>query len=211
MGSHTDEARVLDMTSLKALAHPLRVQILDALTTYGPATASGLAERLGESSGATSYHLRQLEKHGFVRELTDRGRGRERWWERVPGPIAINPLNYSPESAERAASQLVLAEWQRTKQRLLQDFLSRGEEVLSRRWLEVSQVNSANVPLTADQLEELGRRVGTVIREYVDRYRGQRAPGVRPVHIQFNAFPPVDGDEVPDAPEGAFPSSRSEP
>ena len=57
--------RQLDMESLKALAHPLRVQILDTLSTYGQFTASGLAERLGESSGATSYHLRQLERHGF--------------------------------------------------------------------------------------------------------------------------------------------------
>lgn len=205
---HEENARVLDMTALKALAHPLRVQILDTLTTYGPATASGLAERLGESSGATSYHLRQLEKHGFVRELGDRGKGRERWWERVPGPIAINPIDYAPESAERAASQLVLSEWQRTRQRLLEDFLTRGEEVLSRRWLEVSQVNSANVPLTPEQTAELGRRVGVIIREYVDRYRGQQAPGTRPVHIQFNVFPPLGGREIPDG-DGS-PDARSE-
>ena len=72
----TRRGRDLDMESLKALSHPLRVQLLDALSVYGPATASGLAERLGESSGATSYHLRQLERHGFVRELQARGTGR---------------------------------------------------------------------------------------------------------------------------------------
>ena len=82
--------RVLDLTSLKALAHPLRVQILDELSTYGPATASGLAAKLGESSGATSYHLRQLEKNGFVAEDTERGVGRERWWRRVPGGISVD-------------------------------------------------------------------------------------------------------------------------
>src|SRR5688572_10834361 len=71
----------LDLESLKGLAHPLRVKILDLLSTYGPATATGLAERLGESSGATSYHLRQLARHGFVREVEGRGTGRERWWE----------------------------------------------------------------------------------------------------------------------------------
>jgi DNA-binding transcriptional ArsR family regulator len=64
----------LEGARLKALAHPLRVQLLDALSTYGPATASALGERLGESSGATSYHLRQLEKSGFVREDAARGR-----------------------------------------------------------------------------------------------------------------------------------------
>ena len=85
--------RTLDVNDLKALAHPLRVQLLDALSTYGAATASGLADRLGESSGATSYHLRQLEKHGFVRELKGKGSARERWWERVPGGLVeVTPV-----------------------------------------------------------------------------------------------------------------------
>jgi DNA-binding transcriptional ArsR family regulator len=81
--------RDLDLVALRALAHPLRVEILDTLSTYGSFTASGLAERLGESSGATSYHLRQLEKHGFVREVEGKGTSRERWWERTPGAINV--------------------------------------------------------------------------------------------------------------------------
>ena len=57
-----NEDRVLDSGALRALAHPLRVKIYDILSQYGPQTASSLAERLGESSGATSYHLRALAK-----------------------------------------------------------------------------------------------------------------------------------------------------
>ncbi len=74
--------RVLDSSALRALAHPLRVKIYDILSQYGPQTASSLAERLGESSGSTSYHLRALAKHDLIREAPDRGTGRERWWER---------------------------------------------------------------------------------------------------------------------------------
>jgi DNA-binding transcriptional ArsR family regulator len=65
--------RIVDAASLKALAHPLRVDMFDRLAMLGPATASQLAEALGESSGATSYHLRQLARHGFIEEDTDRG------------------------------------------------------------------------------------------------------------------------------------------
>ena len=61
------EDRVLDTGALRALAHPLRVQIYDILSQYGPQTASSLAERLGESSGSTSYHLRALAKHDLIR------------------------------------------------------------------------------------------------------------------------------------------------
>lgn len=70
----------LDPRTLRGLAHPLRIRLLAALREYGPATASGLAARLGESSGATSYHLRQLAAYGFVEEEPDRGTARERWW-----------------------------------------------------------------------------------------------------------------------------------
>src|SRR5690242_18100440 len=75
--------RKLDARSLRGLAHPLRMQLLDALRFGGPATASQLAEKLGESSGATSYHLRQLAAHGFVADDPERGKGRERWWKAV--------------------------------------------------------------------------------------------------------------------------------
>src|SRR4051794_33088457 len=84
-GEHAaaDEPKRLDAASLKALAHPLRLRLLRALRAHGPATSSGLGRRLGESSGATSYHLRQLARHGFVEEDTARGNGRDRWWRSV--------------------------------------------------------------------------------------------------------------------------------
>ncbi|MBU2662417.1 winged helix-turn-helix domain-containing protein [Actinoplanes bogorensis] len=61
-------------------AHPLRVRLLNLLRERGPSTASKLAELLGQSSGATSYHLRQLAAYGFV-EDAGCGTGRERWWQ----------------------------------------------------------------------------------------------------------------------------------
>ncbi len=82
-GKRTSGNESIELTAerLKGLAHPLRVRILGALRTGGPATATGLAARLGESSGSTSYHLRQLEKHGFVLEVEGSGSKRERWWK----------------------------------------------------------------------------------------------------------------------------------
>ena len=59
----------LDGTSLKAMAHPLRVQILRILELRRRASVTSLAEELGETTGATSYHLRQLAQHGFVEQF----------------------------------------------------------------------------------------------------------------------------------------------
>jgi DNA-binding transcriptional ArsR family regulator len=69
-----------DVNAMRALSHPLRLELLDRLRTEGPATASLLAQRIGESSGATSYHLRQLARYGFVEEDVRDAKGRERWW-----------------------------------------------------------------------------------------------------------------------------------
>jgi DNA-binding transcriptional ArsR family regulator len=73
----------------------LRVRLLDLLRFEGPSTATLLAQRVGESSGATSYHLRQLARHGFIEEEQRDGR-RERWWRhrerRVVAPGAPGGL-----------------------------------------------------------------------------------------------------------------------
>lgn len=71
---------VQDPRALRALAHPLRGRLLGVLRLDGPSTATQLGYRLGESSGSTSYHLRQLAAYGFVEDMPGEGTGRERWW-----------------------------------------------------------------------------------------------------------------------------------
>jgi DNA-binding transcriptional ArsR family regulator len=179
----TEHIRHVDMTGLKALAHPLRVRILDALSTYGPFTASGLAERLGESSGSTSYHLRQLEKHGFVREDATRGSARERWWERSPDGIAIIETDF--ELGAPIA--------------LLRDFLRNGSTQLEKRWFEAATINTLNLRLTSEQLAQLVAEVETITERYAALYKKSDVPGSRPVQIQLNAFPVMDAEELPGA------------
>lgn len=71
----------LDTAMVTTRAHPLRVRLLGMLRFDGPSTATRLARRVGESSGSTSNHLRQLELVGLVAE--DVARGGERWWRAV--------------------------------------------------------------------------------------------------------------------------------
>lgn len=190
--------RTLDLESLKGLAHPLRVQLLDALSVHGPATASGLAERLGESSGATSYHLRQLARHGFVREVEGRGTGRERWWERMPGGIQLSATQLERSPAAQAAARLVLGEWERNRSELLHDFLARGMQELPEVWIDSSAVTTANLRLTAEQLAEVVERWMEFVDTVLHPYRNQNAPGARPVQVHFNAFPVVGGEPTPE-------------
>jgi DNA-binding transcriptional ArsR family regulator len=190
------ETREMDLESLKALAHPLRVRIVDVLSTYGPFTASGLADRLGESSGATSYHLRQLERHNFVREVEGKGTARERWWERVPGPIEVEGPVSRESAAGREASQIVLNELTNNRERTLREYVRKGGDVLSDDWLAASTVSLANLVITAEQLAHITQELQEVIDKASDAYRGQYIVGARPVQLQVATFPVIDGREI---------------
>lgn len=186
------EHRVLDSESLKGLAHPLRLQLLESLKSLGPATASQLGERLGESSGATSYHLRILEKHGFVREDTTRGSARERWWERSPSGLSLNVTDFEPHSPERAVAEMVGREWERGRAALLDDFTTRGPSELPKEWYDASFINTIHLQLTTEQLREFGAEVEAVFERWVATH-STPTPGSRPVQSHFNAFPVMGG------------------
>jgi DNA-binding transcriptional ArsR family regulator len=188
--------RKIDLESLKGLAHPLRVEIFDTLATYGPLTASGLAERLGESSGATSYHLRQLERHGFVREVKDRGTGRERWWERTPGDIELSVTEMQDTPVGRSVSGLVMRQWQRNREQLITEFVEHGVDVLPREWSDASSMTTANLRLTVAQLQEVADAFQKFAEQNLAKYRGKNPPGSRPVQVHFNAFPVLGGEET---------------
>ncbi|WP_127793123.1 transcriptional regulator [Agromyces sp. LHK192] len=198
---------VLPSASLKSLAHPLRVRIYDEISMYGPLTASGLGERLGESSGATSYHLRQLEKAGLVREDTTRGKGRERWWERTPGSVATpDTRTLAAGSAERLAVKLIEDEWFRSRDRNLREFLSEGDAVFGDEWHDVATTDTINIRLTPAQLAALVHDIDEVLMRYIDAYKRTPTAGAYPVQIHVNAFPLIRGEPTEAAPTAAPPT-----
>ena len=191
-----DRHRKVDLASLRALAHPLRVQIIDALTTYGAHTASGLAERLGESSGATSYHLRQLAKHDFVREDASRGTARERWWELSSG-LDIGAAELMETPVGREATRIVMSEWLSLRMQRIQAFMARADD-LAPEWQQASSLLSASLNLTPQQAAELNERYMALVDEYAEKYgRHHTEPGGRPFQVQYYAFPVIDGDITP--------------
>lgn len=193
--------RQLDLAGLKALAHPLRVEIFDTLSTYGCFTASGLAERLGESSGATSYHLRQLEKHGLVRELSGKGTSRERWWERTPGAVNIGSEDAIATPAGRSAATTIFRQLRVHEDRLLTEFVERSHHILPDEWLDGAAVATMNTRLTASQMRDFVAEVMALTEKYVTPYKNQNVPGSRPVHVVFQTFPVVDGEVAEAEPE----------
>lgn len=77
-----DTRRLTTAGELKALAHPLRLAIMEQLGLRGPLTASELGDVLDETPANCSWHLRKLAQHGLVEE-THEGHGRRRPWRAV--------------------------------------------------------------------------------------------------------------------------------
>jgi hypothetical protein len=184
-----NQDRVLDSGALRALAHPLRVKIYDILSQYGPQTASSLAERLGESSGSTSYHLRALAKQDLIREAEDRGTGRERWWERPVGGVSFANPDAMATPAGRAATQVVMNEFLRNRNEQLLDFVNRGVDNENEAWTDGTLISTATTRLTPEQSKDLALKIMALIDETVDNYRNQTGENVRPVTIRADLFP----------------------
>ncbi|GGX48283.1 ArsR/SmtB family transcription factor [Streptomyces chartreusis] len=187
--SHPPKVHDLDARSLRGLAHPLRMQMLDALRFGGPATASQLAEKLGESSGATSYHLRQLAAHGFVEDDPERGKGRERWWKAaVQGLRFDDALLRDPNPDVRGAADLYLHEVATTQTRELSTWLgTRGE--WSEAWNRSADMSSMTLRLTPELAEELAGRLHDLIDSYRDRPDVADALDASTIRVQTRTFP----------------------
>ncbi|MFJ6656155.1 ArsR/SmtB family transcription factor [Streptomyces sp. NPDC091377] len=189
--------RTLDARSLRGLAHPLRMQLLDALRLAGPATASQLAEQLGESSGATSYHLRQLAAYGFVEDAPERGKGRERWWKAaVQGLHFDDGLLKDPNPAVRGAADLYLHEVATTHAREVSTWLG-DRDRWSSGWSRSSDMSSMTLRLTPDLAAELIERMHTLIDTYRDREFTPRDTEVGTVRVHTHLFPLATESERP--------------
>src|SRR3954447_26830007 len=176
-GGRRRYADALGMAALRALAHPLRVELMNELSDFGPATASMLAERLGESSGATSYHLRQLAKHDIIVEDTERGSGRERWWRMAPGGITIGSPETLATPAGREASELISLGWQQNNERRLASFLRRGLDTFGFEWMEASTLSTSHQELTIEQLAEFGREYYALQERLKEKWKAENAGG----------------------------------
>lgn len=189
----SDSMRVLDAGALKALAHPLRVQIYDLMSQYGPQTASTLAELTGESSGATSYHLRALAKHDLIREVDDRGSGRERWWERTPGGISFTNPDAVKTPAGKAATQVIMTEFLNRRHRQLMRYVN---ETIDKpdSLKENALISTATLHMTYEQTLEFIEELQAVIDAAGDKYRDQKGDDVAPISVRADIFPlPEEG------------------
>lgn len=182
-----------DPKALRALAHPIRLRLLAHLRQDGPATATGLAERFGLNSGATSYHLRQLFLHGFIEEEPERGTRRDRWWRARHAATATHPADAEGDALDASlafteAAVLIQTEMMR---RAVAEFRREPPE-----WRRASTVNDLSITLTAEAAQALVKRLEALLVEVAADAPPAGTPrpaDARPFTIILHAFPTPDG------------------
>jgi DNA-binding MarR family transcriptional regulator len=192
-----ENAAVLDARSLRGLAHPLRMRVYQLLQK-APATGKAVAEKLGISSASASYHLRQLETYGFIREDPDMGTNRERWWRTAAEGFRL-PEHLDTEAPEltTALRHAIAASWSERLGAAVNQWSAQPEG-----WREAQLMSDRTLSLTLEQTESLRAE----LVEVLDRHtaEGEKGvPGERTVHVQLAAFPDPGPDAGPVADSGS--------
>ncbi|AZQ34115.1 ArsR family transcriptional regulator [Streptomyces cyaneochromogenes] len=171
------DRRITDLGTLKALAHPLRMNLVRALTIRRVATASQLAEQVDEAVSLVSYHLRKLAEHGLIEEAEPQSAdGRERWWQPASDGVSIRDEDFrdAPEkaAAHTAASRLFAEQRTEMYRRWLDERAHWGRE-----WNRAAESSESHLRLTADELAELNKELLAVVRRYDARGQAAEAAG----------------------------------
>ncbi len=97
-----DSYQISDLEQVKALAHPLRMRILETLVVSDPMTTKQVAEALGEKPTRLYHHVDKLEKVGLIRLThTRQNRGAtEKYYEAVARSFSAGAELFSDDSTE---------------------------------------------------------------------------------------------------------------
>jgi DNA-binding transcriptional ArsR family regulator len=178
--------RVTSAAEMRALSHPVRLDLLELLGTHGPLTASAAAVLLDQTPANVSWHFRKLAEHGFVRQT--KGRGRLRPWKIVAESLSWGADAKDPVAASALSDVALDREFQGLR-KAMADLDAETPE-----WRDTVQVHQSRLWLTAEEAAEIGQRMGELLRTHADRLA---EPELRPPNARLMA---LMGWIVPDGP-----------
>lgn len=181
--------RTSDPERIRALAHPVRLELLDLLGDVNDATATECAEHTGESVANCSFHLRQLARYGYIERA--QSRGREKPWRIVKGGYDLRPQRDLPGSVTAVAEVAALFLLRQTER--VHRYLGQLDAE-SPQWGNAATVTSASFWATADETAQLAED----LRALTERFAGRSEdPSLRPHGArQVRLFGTVNPDPV---------------
>jgi len=176
-----------DPKTLRALTHPVRLALLEALALEGPLTATQAGELIGESPTTCSFHFRQLAKYGFVDEA-GAGPGRQRPWKISHTGMRFSDVTDDPEMsiAAKGLERMVF-------DRAMSRFASYHDvkSSYSKEWQEAAQSGETILWVTPEELGEVTNEVLTIFSRFYDRISNPsaRVEGSLPVEVLLLSYP----------------------
>ena len=162
--------KLTDAKGMRAMAHPVRMALLELFSVRETLTATQASEALGESPANCAFHLRTLAKYGFVHEAGG-GKGRERPWALANRSITVETEQDDPQAA-LAAEELVKVYFER--------WVDRARRLYARKlpgWVTGSGWTSNVSYLTAEETMQLRNEMRRLLNRYEER---RLNPALRP-------------------------------
>lgn len=166
-----DRRTITDPRTMRAVAHPVRIALLEVLGREGSLTATRAAELLDDTPGNMSWHLQTLAKYGFVEEAGG-GRGRSRPWRLKSLSRRFDTAMTSPAQAT-AGNALEASVLERDFQGLRDWWVRRRS--LPVKWRKAAFTSTSTTYLTAEELERLSDDMLALLRPYQERLRDRKA------------------------------------
>jgi DNA-binding transcriptional ArsR family regulator len=202
-GDSDDVVELGDARTIRAVAHPARLVVIEALYDRGLAlTATSAAEIAGITPSAMSYHLRALERYGIVRRADATGDGRERPWVRAAKHLRVRPDGAGSDRAMAVATGAVLSTALDVLRERLLLAIDRNldprtdDQPLDR----VTQFTSVSVVVTADEAAALTKTIQDAIEPLRPENRKNVPEHAGSMSIVIAAYP--------DATPGHRPTSK---
>ena len=192
---------ISDPKAIRALAHPLRLDLLQLLGAGGSATAAQCGRVLGVSQASCSFHLRQLAKYGFVEDAGPGRDRRERQWQVAHSRLSVR-IGTGSDAAVRQEIEALMV--QREMQAVL-DY-SRRPDGADPEWQRKAGIVSAMAMLSPDDAAAIKEKWIALLTPYITRARAedsQLQPGQRYVRYFMAATPlperePTDSEDAHD-------------
>ncbi|MET8091615.1 helix-turn-helix domain-containing protein [Micromonospora sp. NPDC005220] len=183
---------ITEPQALRALAHPVRLAILDRLQRHGPATATGLSPNVGATPSVVSWHLRHLATFGLVVDAEGTASKRERWWQ-----AAARGFRFElPDDAEgQAAGRQLRGEMFARAAEAPQQWLLHDEPRLDAQWRGVAGVSDTRFVATPEELRQLEAAIEELIAPYVRRKDDDAAPADARIVRMLRYLLPEPGDD----------------
>lgn len=171
---------VTDPARIRALAHPLRLRLLQVLDDEGEATATRCAQVTGESVASCAFHLGMLGKYGFAERAP--ARGREKPW-RAASRGRETRFDAGDAGGLRASGELAALVLDEQVTRLRAWLGAAMADDPS--WVLASTISTSSFWATQAELLELREKIADLTEPYQDRWgdRAKRPEGSRPARL----------------------------